>query len=164
MTNSEFKGIIRRAFTLNGFRYVSKNLRFDGSAASILIGLQKFEYGESYFINVGLYLRTLGDEVPAKVEHTHMYFRLERLFPEWSDAIIIGGQLSHHEQPDLAVHLARLIEDKCVPALVELANSLDRIRRVWKDGGLRSGFILKEARQLLSSEISSTTDSLPETL
>ena len=153
MTNHEFKTTIERAFTSNGFKIFAKNLRFDGLAASILVGLQKLDYGEQYFINVGLWLHAIGGDVPQKVEHTHMYFRLERLFPTLREVVLDGGQLSHPEQPKPANHLASIIAEECIPALVELSASLDRLRHQFYAGVLKGGLVRKEARALLSTEM-----------
>ena len=120
MTNSEFKKIIVKPFISNGFKRVAKNLRFDGSAASILVGLQKLEFDKQYFINVGIWLRALGEEVPQKVEHAHMFYRLERLFPRLREAVLDGGQLWHPEQPRSANHLATIIGEECIPVMADL--------------------------------------------
>lgn len=151
MTNHEFKSIIEGAFTSNGFKRVDKNARFDGAAAVILIGLQKLEYDEQYFINVGFWLRALSDQVPRKVEHTHMYFRLERLFPPRREAVLDGGCLSLPEQPQAATKLSAIISQECIPVLVKLANSEAALRQRFSQGGFSGGLIRKEARAALAA-------------
>lgn len=150
MNNREFKTIIGKAFTSNGFKIVSKRYRHDGTAASILVDLQKYDFGERYFVNVGFWLRALGDNVPVKVEHTHMYYRLESLFPSRRDAVLEGGELSHPEQPYPANRLAALIQEECIPTLVALADSIDCLKRKFDAGELKSGLVRKEAREFLT--------------
>jgi hypothetical protein len=150
MNNREFKTVIETALTWHGFKRVAKNFRMDGKEASIVIGLQKLEYDEQYFINVGIWLAALGQEVPKKVEHTHMYYRLERLFPQWRQVVLEGGQLSHPEQPSPANRLAEVIGEVCVPTLVALVTSLDWLRQQFEAGALQGGLIRKEAREFLA--------------
>lgn len=150
MTNREFKSIIEGAFIANGFKIVDKNLRFDGSAAVILVGLQKLEYDEQYFINIGFWLFPLGEQVPRKVEHTHMYFRLERLFPHLREAVLDGGHLSLPEQPQAATELSLVILTDCIPVLIELANSDVALRQRFSQGGFSGGLIRKETREFFA--------------
>jgi hypothetical protein len=163
MTNREFKSILEGAFTSKGFKLVDKNARYDGTAAAIFVGLQKLEYDEQYFINVGFWLRALGDQAPRKVEQTHMYFRLERLFPNLRETVLDGGRLSLPDQPQAATALSAIISAECIPVLTELANSDLTLRKRFREGGFSGGLIRKEAREALAAETFPTPDSQPST-
>lgn len=149
MTKVEFKKIINTAFVSGGFRVVEKRLRLDGTDAVILADLQKSQYGEDYFINIGFWLRALAGQVPSKVERCHMYYRLESLFPEWGDQVKDGSQLTLSGQPEAAARLAAVILHECAPVFVELANSERAIRTRFIQGGFNQGLILKVARAYL---------------
>jgi hypothetical protein len=152
MTNKEFKNTIDRVLFFGGFKIVAKNYHYTGEVAVILVGLQKVEYNEQYFINVGFWLTAIGgDNIPLKIEKTHMYFRLERLFPDRRELIIRAGDLSAPEQPRASSLLSQMLADDFIPELISLSNSLDSLRCAYRNGILQSGLILREARELLHS-------------
>ncbi len=97
MKTNEFKSTIENIFSSKGFDVSGKDLGFKGSEACILINIQKFDQNIQYSMNVGFNLNTLDDSVPKRVELSHMYFRLERLFPELREIILDGYGMKKFE-------------------------------------------------------------------
>lgn len=152
MTNSPtFKRVVETALAQGGFKKHGKAWRFDGEDVSIIVGLQKIEYSRQVFVNVGFWLKKLGDDPPEKVELTHMYYRLERLCPEHREAILAAGDESAAQHQHWLDSVAPILTSECLPQ-VKAWTSTDAVRAAFLAGKLSGGLIRKEARQLLSAE------------
>ena len=84
MTGQEFREGLFGALQQHGFARRGSLMRLPGEAAIILAGVQK-GFGEQWFVNVGFWLKQLDRDEPDRIEQSQMYFRLERLFPQYRE-------------------------------------------------------------------------------
>jgi len=148
MSNLSFKRAVETALAQAGFFKAGKIWRFDGEDVSIIIGLQKIEYSQQIFVNVGFWLKKFGANPPEKVELTHMYYRLERLCPGQREAILTAGNESAEQQERWVAEIAAILASECLPQIKALA-SIEAVRTALRAGKLSEGLVRKEARQLL---------------
>lgn len=143
--NKTFKKMIEKAFLAKGFQKVKNNLQLDGRFITLLIGLQKIEFEDQFYINVGFWIKAIGESTPMKVEHTHLYFRLERMFPEYRKIILDAGDLDNSTQPIPARDLCDILDKTIIPILSNMASSYENMKCAFDEGILRHGLVRKEA-------------------
>lgn len=149
MTDNEFKKGLENAFLKVGFARSGKVLRRDGDRISTLIGFEK-GFGDQWFISVGFWLHALGSDVPNLVEKTHLYFRLERIFPQFRDLILTAGCVTDAHQPEAYSDLLKLV-DSDIEQTLRSMESEDGLRGAMKTNVLTVGLVRKEARQYLAA-------------
>ena len=150
MKGPQFRAELFRAFVEAGFTRGGKTVGRDGDAARVLVGVE-VSHGTFAQISVGFSLIALGGERPARVELSHMYFGLHRIFPAYRDLIIAAEMLDRTEQPECFAELLSLVPSKFAPHLVWLSNS-SNLRTAYRDGALRNGLVLHVADRFLMSE------------
>jgi hypothetical protein len=155
MNTRTFRSELERALLSIGFERAGKSLvRYD-SKVWTLVGLEK-GFGNQWSINIGFWLDALGGERPERVEQTHLYFRLERLVPEYHATITLAGALGEPDQPSAYEQLLRLLHGTIGSELRQLGSE-SGLRQVMAQGRLTQGLVRKEAREWLSAH--SATDS-----
>jgi hypothetical protein len=108
VTSASLKKSLTGAFCGAGFSRFGTALRREGEAVTAVVAFSR-GFGNQRFINVGFWLHALGPDVPAAVEKTHLYFRLDRLAPEWREVILVAGCLDDKRQPDALSQLGELL-------------------------------------------------------
>jgi hypothetical protein len=151
MAELTFKRVVENALIKAGFFKHGKAWLFKATDVSIVIATQSAANSRQTFINVGFWLSALGEAVPEKVELTHMYYSLERLFPQERDAILIAGDNRLAREVDWSSTFASVLDDVCLPGLKSIC-SMAAIRAEFSAGKLSGGLIRKEARALLESK------------
>jgi hypothetical protein len=63
MNNVEFKKIVQDITSEYGFKYFKKNYYYEMSDLIIVIGLQKSNYENSYYINFGFYVKEIHNDI-----------------------------------------------------------------------------------------------------
>lgn len=150
MTGLKFKKHLEIHLLKLGFIRHGKNSKRETDSASILIGIQK-GFGSQWFINVGFWLPSLGgNDIPEKIESTHLYYRLERLFPEYRETIIGAGDLEYEAQFIELDRLKDLLASDIIPDLCILGLETN-LKKALAEGRLKNGMIGKEARRFLAS-------------
>jgi hypothetical protein len=150
MTNTDYKAEIENSFVLGGFKKSGKIYAYVGSGVTTVLSLQYVQIEKQYYVNVGFWLRRLGNACPGRVELTHLYYRLERLFPEHRETILCAGKLDDTAQSSALVMFKDLIRTKMASRLIELSDEL-QLRHAFNEGLLVHGLIRKEARDILQS-------------
>jgi hypothetical protein len=148
MKTAVFKSGIEKALTGVGFQRTGNTLQRECHNVATLIGLQKGD-GNQWFMNVGFWLSGMGGTIPDRVEQTHLYFRLERLFPRYRETILTAGALSDEEQPAAYRQLIELLDSQIAPELQVLATEAS-LRKGLGEGRLTHGLVRKEVRDYLS--------------
>lgn len=144
-----FREQIESAFVLAGFSKANKTVRYDGAAGAVLIGIQKISTSSQYAINIGFWLYGLGEECPDKVELTHLYFRMERLFPDDRGGIVSACDLT---QPEFLDVLCEQIRGEYAKELMLFVGDISTIRDMYSLGRFTNGLIRKEARSFLEAK------------
>lgn len=148
MNDKQFKKGIFMTLGEHGFTQQGNLMGISSEGAMVLVGVEK-GFGDQWFINVGFCLDRIGADAPKRVEQSHMYFRLERLFPSHRELILAAGDLADPEQPDayevLLSHLSRDIADE----LRQLGSERGAID-AYRAGRFGGGLVTKFAREILS--------------
>lgn len=149
MKATAFKRGLEDAFVAMGFRRSGRSLRRDASEVTVIVGVEK-GFGDQWFVNVGFWIHSLGAPPPDRVESSHFYFRLERLFPDMRETILGAGALSDEEQEQKYHELVDLLADRVAPELEALTTEAG-LREAMVRGRLRDGLMRKEARDHLGA-------------
>ncbi|SHL51535.1 protein of unknown function [Roseibium suaedae] len=74
-----FSNIISNQLKGLGFKKKNRNWYFENDEVILVANLQKSSYGSQYYLNGGVYLRELGNEIFPKEYRCHIRFRLTSL-------------------------------------------------------------------------------------
>ncbi|MGF7005741.1 hypothetical protein [Aminobacter sp. BE322] len=144
MKRRRFRKSIEDSLLSVGFVKAGEVLRLEGEEISTLVGFGK-GFGNQWFVNVGFWIHALGSQCPEKIEKSHMYFRIERIFPNLREIILTSGDLSDKHQPDALDRLVSHIHGDIGVKLRELTSE-GGLRRAMEAGALTTaGLIRKEA-------------------
>lgn len=122
----------------------------DGRDAIVVFNLQKSDWADEYFINIGIWLKALGQAEYPDVNDCHLSFRLECLFREEQKLIREGASLERGDV-SLVEQLSSLIATEVVPFLQKCTDS-GNLRTFLENGRFRLGLIRKDARLALARE------------
>lgn len=122
----------------------------EGRDATVVLNLQKSDWADDYFINVGIWLNSLGESRYPDANDCHLSFRLEGLFRAEQQLIRDGASLERGDA-GMVEDLANFIGAQVVPFLQECTH-LGTLRTFLASGRFKSGFIRKDARQALGTE------------
>jgi hypothetical protein len=149
MSGAAWKKPLEAVLVDLGFSRVGKSYRRLSPDAAVLFSIEK-GFGAQWHFNVGFWLSVLGATAPDRVEASHLYLRLERLFPAYRDTILAAGATDEAGQLEALDRLCILLRDSLNPRLRELA-TIDELRRAVQSGQLNAGMMRKEAREYLSA-------------
>ena len=145
--SASFKAGLREVLRSVGFSQVDQVLVRKSSEVAVLIGFQK-NFGQQWFVNVGFWIFKLGSEMPTRVEDTHLYFRLERLFPSQREIILLAGDLKEEGQPAALEELKKVTLSTINKGLADL-ETLSGLETAMRANRLSHGLVKKEAQSCL---------------
>jgi hypothetical protein len=120
----------------------------DGKDSTIVVNLQKSNFNEDYFMNVGIWLKALGIAIFPSFNKCHLYFRLEKLFPENRTLILNSLSLERTNSKSLD-DFSQFIILRVIPFLQHCTEE-DQLKEFMKVGRFKNGIISKEAKDYLS--------------
>ena len=135
------------ALLRQGFVRSRDLMRVSNDRIVTLVGVEK-GFGEQLFINVGFWFIWAGIEEPGRVEHAHMYFRLERLFPQHREIILAAGDLGGVGQSEAYQRLAALISSE-IATNVKRIGSEEGLVEAYRARRLEGGLVTKVAKEWL---------------
>lgn len=136
---------------LLGFSRSKGNFLFFGGKLALVLNLQKSNYGDDYFINIGVWLEDVGgkNDLP-KETLCHIRFRadsfLVRRYPDVDFSKVLRVNKFNIEEK--SSNISSMVDDYIVPFIDEV-KTIDSIKRMYRSGDLSNAFISKEARELL---------------
>jgi hypothetical protein len=148
MNSLQFKKGIFSLLMRQGFAARGDLIVLSSDSVSIVLGVSH-GFGAQWFIDVGFTLLPLSRQVPVRVEQSHMYFRLERLFPEHREAILKAGRLDDPEQENFYHCFVGLLDRQIVSQLGSYT-TLQNLANAFNSGGFTGGLVTKGARQFLA--------------
>lgn len=149
MTGAEYKRGVHKAFQRAGFAKQRYALHAPGEGVTTLVNTQK-GFGAQWFINVGFCLHRLDPTPAERVEKTHMYFRLERLFPAHRELILTASEIDDPGQPAAYPLLLDLLAGEVGTGLRALGSE-QAIIEAYRAGRLQQGLVLGTARALIEA-------------
>lgn len=145
----KFQTRILRAFSGFGFRGSGRTRRYFGEEIDILINVQQAY--SNCFINVGFVIKAIDNDLRERVEKTHMYYRLERIFPDLRETIIAAGELKEDDSEEYRIELITLIKSDLAEKLCRLS-ILENLKLAFTTGNLENGLVTGNARLYLSKK------------
>lgn len=149
------KGSLLKVFDISlrqgGFLKKGMSWYLDGTDTIIVVNLESINMYSpgQYAVNIGFWLKKLGNTSFPKYNHCHMYYRLERLFPESREEIIKGCSLSTGDAQSL-MELSNFIKNRLLPFLKERTLET-KIKELFSTGVLNRGFMKYEVREYLNT-------------
>jgi len=144
-----FKKAIATPLEKAGLIKKGQSWYLDGKDVLIVINLQKSDWSELYYINIGFWLKGLGRAAFPEFYDCHLYCRIHDFFPEKIDLIFSGFSLEK-STPEKLGELSRFLEYEFIPFLRECTNE-QKLKELMTLGKLNNGLVQKEARQYLLS-------------
>jgi hypothetical protein len=138
------------ALPLKKAGFVKKGLSWwvDSKDVIVVVNLQKCDWGDYYFINIGFWLKALENGLFPKENECHLSFRAESLFPEQRELILVSCHLEMSE-PKMLTDLSIFLENQLIPFLIECTQE-SKLTELLAQGALNNGFVWIEARKYLS--------------
>lgn len=122
-----------------------------GDEVVAVVDLQKSQYGQQYYLNLGFWLRELGADRYPKGLRCHISVRLETLAPEERHRIARLLDLDHEIPDEQRVdELVALLNERTLP-LIERGSSVVGLRALVDEGALRAAAIRGPAQQVLAA-------------
>ena len=101
-----------------GFKKRSLSWYLDGKDTVVIVNLQRSNWSKDYYINIGIWLKALGNEAFPKHYKCPMDWRVEELFPEERELIITSCDLEKSNF-DLLKMLTMFFQESLIPFLLE---------------------------------------------
>lgn len=149
MKSNEFKQGIFASLMERGFLRRGNLMCFSGNGAQIAVGVEN-GFGQQWFVNVGFCLDRIGIGEITRIEQSHMYFRLDRLFAQHRELIVWAGALDDMEQSRKYEVFLSLLASEVGEELKQFSSE-QAIADAYRAGRFREGLIAKSARDLISS-------------
>ena len=145
-----FKKSVGMTLEKAGLQKRGQSWYLDGKDAIVVTNLQKSDWGDLYYINIGIWLKALGDASFPNENQCHIGFRAESLFPEQRELILISCSLEKSTQQLLA-ELSDFFERQLIP-FISKCTYVNKLRNLMLQGILEKGLVMKEAKWYLSQQ------------
>lgn len=124
-----------------------------------VLNLQKSQYSLRYYVNVGWWLRPLGDAKFPKEHELHVRIRLDALLPDRAEEV---KALLNLERPieDRSDRLRELIQSELRPIL-ERTDSVEGLRALRREGRLKGAAVRGPAIPLLDQPFAGGDSGIP---
>lgn len=149
ITKRHFKTEIGRILEQSGFRRRGQSWLWNGPDGIAVVNLQRSNWANEYYVNIGIWLKALGGSQLPEIHECHLSFRLESLFPDHRELILVGCSLEDSSEEILA-DLSKFFQEEVIP-FVKQCTRLEVLRNFMFEGRLKQGLMTKDARELLTS-------------
>lgn len=119
----------------------------DGQDTIVVLNLQKSDFNEQYYVNVGIWLKALGSSTFPAENKCHIQASLTSLFAPEFDAIERACHLLSATEEDLA-RLVSITKTVVVPFCVSCLH-IHGLKERYGNGQFKGALVFKEANQLL---------------
>jgi hypothetical protein len=145
-----FKKAIAEPLESAGFIKKGQSWYFDGKDTVVVANLQKSDWDDMYYINIGISLKALGDGKFPLAYKCHIFERAERVFPEQRELIRLGCSLDKSNLQildDLSVFIKNLFI-----LFLRKCSDENELKSLLRLGILRKGVVQLVARKYLQIE------------
>lgn len=137
-----FKKIITSPFDEADFVKKGQSWYLDGEDAVIVVNLQKSNWADEYYVNIGIWIKALSSIDFPKENQYHLLHRLERCFPEDRELIQQSTSLELSNLQALS-KFTEFLKLRVVPFLRDCTRK-HKLREFMAAGKFRSGFVHKD--------------------
>jgi hypothetical protein len=120
-----------------------------GNDAIVVLNLQKSDFGNYFYINIGVCLKSLTSEIFPKISKCHISMRADHLVGDNAPQLALGLNLDDGDEKALE-DATDIVRNQVVPVLLGFMN-IDTLRDFYFKGGLKRSLIHWQARDLLES-------------
>jgi hypothetical protein len=151
MDKKSFLQSIAKPLNKAGLRRRKKTWYLDGEQVLVVVNFEFLTLilDQQYVINIGFWLKALGEPDHPPYYDCHLYYRIESLFPEHREFLLTSSSLIE-TNVELVNELAEFIDDTLIPFLKECTQE-KKLREMMAQGLLNGGLVMKEARWYLAS-------------
>lgn len=148
--SSFIKTVVDRSFRNHGFNKKADTWYYDCLETTLVASLQKSQYANCFYINLGVWLKSLGESAAPKEHQCHIRIRLNAMIGKPAeDALNLDNtELDEVERQRI---IATAIESAAIPFLMA-CRSIDGIKDQLEDGRLSKAMINKRIRELVGSK------------
>lgn len=140
------QSILAPIFKRHGFKRKGATWYFQTSEFTTVFNIQGSQFGPSFYLNMGVYIRSLGEkEIPMSYD-CHVFIRLDGIVPDPKKLQELLDFESTVTRDKRFQELAGLVEDYAVPWLLQMC-SKEPLKAFLIDRGISS--IRKAARDYL---------------
>lgn len=143
---TELRKSVDNVLRPEAFQRKASSWYLDGSDAVLLFNLQKSDFDEKYYVNIGIWLKALGCEKFPTENRCHIQARLTSLFPDQVVLIERGCRLD--ATPADLEDFLRLVKEEFVP-LAKQCVSLTELRKKLAAGLFDNALVMQVARQAM---------------
>lgn len=120
--------------------------------AVLVANLQKSNFGDQYYVNLGIWLKALGEARSPKEHKCHIRIRATALDPKrqkyWERQVF---DLEHKGSEAQRFDLVRsFLETIALPFLLS-AGSVSQLRSLWQEGRLNAAAVMSAAQRILQA-------------
>jgi hypothetical protein len=133
---------------LRGFKKAGATWRRESSEAISVLNLQGSQWGPSFYINLGVYFRALGERNQPAEHHCHIRIRLSELVPDRERLHTLLDFEKPIQEGVRGQELERLVVQHGLPWL-ETVSTVEGARDYCKSQSQKSMCVTKEARAFL---------------
>ncbi len=147
--NTLIKNTVDKTFRSHGFHKKSGTWYRESEETMLVANLQKSQYSEVYYINIGVWVKALGGNALPKEHQCHIRVRLGSLAGKQSDKALNADDTSVSETERVVLILAS-IEQFGIPFMIA-NSSIPGIRNQLDSGNLSKALVHVKVKELVSS-------------
>jgi hypothetical protein len=129
-----------------GFTKKSGSWYLDKSQAILVAQLQKSQYGDKYYINLGIFLKALGDKQFPKEPQCHVRLRLCSVVGELLEKAL-DAECNSISDLERKTTIETAVRDSAIPLLLT-GSSTEGLRELMNEGKFTKAFIHKDVKAL----------------
>lgn len=148
--SNPIKTVVAESFSNHKFRKKADTWYYDCPETLLVANLQKSQYGDSYFINLGVWLKSLGESSAPKENHCHIRIRLESIMGKSIEQALNMEYVGLDEVERNQI-IEAAIESAAIPFLMS-CNTIDKIKCQLDNGHLSKAMVNKRIREIVSSK------------
>jgi hypothetical protein len=143
------KMVVDSSFRSHGFNKTGSTWYKDCPESTLVANLQKSQYGDSYYLNLGVWLKALGESLAPKEHQCHIRLRLNNMVGKSLDQALNmeNAELGENDRRQI---IAAAVENEAIPWLISCA-STDGIRAQFEAGLLSKAMINKRVKEFIGN-------------
>jgi uncharacterized protein DUF4304 len=151
MTHRTLRDWLRRLLNPAGFKEVGALWVRTFPEVSQVVGLQKSNFGNQYYINLGIAIRALGIPEPMKEEVCHIRIRAEALLdPESPVSQLLD--LDQSLSPEAREQRLNATVSPAVSKFLASSRDIDGLQTLKSSGLMSRAFVHRRAREILEPD------------
>lgn len=147
---AKFKKLFGEVFSDSGFAKKGQTWFLSGKDAVVVVNLQKSDFADKFYVNIGIWLKALGESEFPKENHCQIQVRLGSLFSEHVSLIDKACSLEFADQSDVD-ELMAILRERLVP-FCQLSLTLEGLRKNAEAELFAGALVFKQARELIGMD------------